>query len=387
MIQKNLKTFWKNAKKASILVGSNAVPMFNTLERGSKYKQKTKRNRRPRKKRGKAKNTLQNISQHADLALSPGPVIDLSRGRKLPKALAKYQLGWTYQHVQAGGQGMQNIDYLFMFGSREGLLGTTSTNRNDRIRLARSLFDLNPYEAIPAGTVFPAAIASPLNDSYLLEWVKGHHTIVNLTNIACDVTVYWLVCKNGNAVDPLSAWDHSLTASTLGQVAEVNATATATVSATVGQPVKEDVGQVPQHWKSFNTLWRTAYTTKFTLQGGDQRRMPFKIKYNKVVTKDALNDLPNFYLANLTCVPMVVVNGALVGLVDAQTPTPSILVTEVGYGSSKIGNFLESTISCRAIANSSRIPTVSHFNGQLVNSGINPAFVNDIDGITSKVTA
>lgn len=290
----------------------------------------------------------QSTGQHNDMDKT-SKLIVLRPKRKWFNELGKFQIVVQRAFRQiVENTGTQNVFELLWIGSLLQLYGTavgsgTSMNAD---RLRNNYFDYNPSESTTGGEA-PGLTATTTQaaDKIILRTVDYEVTLMNASNVSCEVQVLWFLCRKNTTKSVIETWQDSMDNLRLAQGG-----ATAPTSAdnrwqfNEGYATTQAYGTVPTQFTQFRKYWKLMSKDKFVLPPGDNHRIKFRILYNKVLDKaiaaqaNASNDRA---IAGYTLVPLVIARGALV-LVNGPTPnfvkTASFAATELAAGVSVTHN-------------------------------------------------
>jgi len=340
--------FYGKAKRA-YRVGKSLVRSYDTGVKvakalKSKYRKLTRKSR-PRHYAG-------SVGSHNDWATLPRKVFIVGN-KKPPKTEGTYQLVHAKDYIaEDTATGYQHVGDGVACLTRHQIGGTSvSTNvTNYQYLWGTDPFLLNPYSVPPtANSIYTTVSAVPIDsDRIVIKQVESKVQIVNLSPTAMKIRVYWLLCNKNSDDYPSVAWDEVLLERKyLQPSAAAGPTTTVGTGNTLGYESKTLHGQeLPPN---FSKRWKTIHKDVFMLQPGDNQSMSRVFVYNKSVTKQSLSENITVCLKGLTLMPLVVTEGALVGLAADSETFPSTNVDRCTYARTKIGYLHTDTITFGAV--------------------------------------
>jgi len=285
------------------------------------------------------------IGSHNDWAGLPLKSFNVT-GYKPVKTEGLYTLVHAKDFVGESSQvGYQQVGEGFATFTSTQLQGATTANVNSYLTAwGTDPFLLNPYsESVTNAIYTPASATIVSSDKCLIKHVDCKMQIVSLTPIAMKVEIYWLLCNLNSSDSPKQAWTDTLFESAYLQgLTGAGPTTTAGTAATLGFEAYTLPGAgLP---KNYHKRWKTLHKDQFMLQPGDNMQMTRRFMYNRVITRGLANEMVNLYQKGLSLQPIVVVNGALVGLGADGESFPPTNIDRVSFGRTKIGLIQTDTI-------------------------------------------
>ncbi|QDJ95272.1 capsid protein [Capybara virus 33_cap3_6684] len=287
--------------------------------------------RRSARKSSYQANAIQSASQHNDLS-SERHTIMLGAPKKLYKALGKWDYRWSVRGSTQGVQaeGVQYACDAVAYVTQNYLTAVASTSRSNPYGISDNIYNLNPYQATTGSSVFTAQ-ATPISDYVHIHDIESDYLITNFSQVACWMEVIWFTPRTQTNVSPTEAWGQAEANKRLGQTGEGAAASTATATATAGYPTYNGVsltlggsaasmhyGMSPFADKQFNYTYKKLCSTKFSLQGGDTRKISVKTMVNKTFSKGFANQQQNFqYIKGRTVFATIIVRPSIAIIQDA----------------------------------------------------------------------
>lgn len=337
----------------------------------------------------KMKTDLQGTSQHNDTSSKRFRVV-LNKPWYKSKFGTAFRFTETWDGVFTTKEGKQDIAFLRVFGNRSQLQGGTPTTlRADPQLSFVNFYELNPYRANGGSTLFPAGSAATVaaNDMIFYRSVYGKVAMINLTNLATQVKIYWFLCKKDTAKSPDTIWIDGLNAMAMGLAAAPDVMSTTVAVNTPGLPSYDDLGQSPFNVKEFKQFYKPVHSETVILQGGDQRDVNFRFEINRLIKKQAILDRASAFLAGLTVVPFAIIKGSLVAVGDTGGATEG---SEVTVGKTKVGFMCTNTHVFYPVPAENKTPTTVTYNGvvsSLVGHIVDEEMVIDTDVISKVLKA
>lgn len=329
------KNFYGKARKAYGLGKS----IYNKYRSGVKTVKAVKSQYRKFTRTRRVGHYTGNNSTHNDWAQLPAKTIVVSK-RKPWKTLGKFHLEHTRDIMleqsstgyQMTGDGISTLTTSQLYGLTNNFISNWKTT------WATDPFLLNPYSAPATNSIYTLSLGDTAsNDKYFIKDTVQTLSFVSLQPTACRVEVYWLICNTNTDRGPQSAWIDQLNSlryaqPTLGEGAHTTAGITATG---IGYGSVANPRTSPP--KGFYHYYKLLLKDQFMLQPGDNQSMKRTFVMNLMIQKDQIGDSQTTYLKGITICPLVVVNGALVGLGNDGESFPPADIDRVTYGRIKVG--------------------------------------------------
>jgi len=305
--------------------------------------------------------------------------------KKLPnhgKLLGTYHYKNVDQRIVQDVNGIQAVDYIQIFGTRQQLSGAvTSGLRTDRYTWYDSPYELNPFSQVPTTTVYPNPV--PLvarNDMLYIKNVDWKVRFVSMVQYPQEVIVDFMTPVFDCVETPIDRWIQILQTKHMGQDNQATANNLATITAIAGYATVNDVGQRPFQNQEFRSTWKSLKTLKFLLQPGEQQNFHFKVLVEKIFAKSVFETRTVSHLAGITIWPLVTVTAGLVGVSTAE----GVPATEVTFGSTKVGIVSEQNINFGALPQS-RFSSSRTYKGTLTNHVNAVRVITEDDDIVNPV--
>jgi len=321
---------------------------------GQKALQRLQRaSRKSRSKSTKRDNTyatISGISHNNDMKEIKPKTILVGR-RKGIKTVGSFKLTHINQGVNNGVQGLQQCYDTTQLFSKAHLNGTAADLTTDDAfygtKWSTSPWELNPYvvpQLNPIYTTVPTAVGR--TDKMLIKDVHQCYDVINLNAVSCKVDVYFYLCiKDGNNT-PVGLWLQYMLAKGYQQPLQSLGPNNMANTPQIGYPVAIDLYEKPP--KEFRKWFKVLSKKSFILKGGDTIKIAHKYIYNKMlINEDILRQGTNF-VKGFTILPMMVVNGALVGYEPDGAPAGTA-ATQVSFAKTKIGWVSRETITFSAL--------------------------------------
>lgn len=284
------------------------------------------------------------ITRHNDMTVHKLGTVKVPGAAKLIKnaSRGKFVYRNMNQVIVGGfgsiGQGRQAATYPEVLMTRQMLIGDTSVQRADKLRLPDDIFKLNPYSARPVNDIYvnpPPASNVDAADVVGLRNIVSELGLLSMTTVPQVVEVYWLTPKYDTNDDPNDTWNSALDAYRLGQNASTNAVLPSGLIADSGAASADNWGENPFKYSQFRNMWISLKHQKIVMQPGDQRLISLNVVYNKVFNRKTFEEVrETTFLKGITVVPFLIVRAGLVGIKENEAAPNA---TEVSYGSPKIG--------------------------------------------------
>lgn len=281
---------------------------------------------------------------------------------KHAKTLGRYDYQNQTNWIVQGSQGIQVVDYLELFFNRDQMLGTTSSDRQNRTRYADDLYTLNPFYAHPASAIYAANANVSRNDVLYIKGVDVTLNLLSMVPYPQIVKVYWMMPKLDSTQGPIDHWNSILESKRMGQGVQTLASTLTQPTAGAGKAEANDVGANPFHHREFAAHWKALKVNHLVLQAGEQINLNIKFAYEKIVNRESVT-LRSFHMRGLTIVPMIIAHAGLVGISADEASK----ATEVSHGAVKIGTVLNQKMRFEALPQS-RFSTARMFDGTLINA-------------------
>lgn len=253
-----------------------------------------------------------------------------------PQSLGTYMYTNQSQWVLQSAQGLQNVDYAETVCSRDFLMGNTTTDRFDRLKIADDPFQLNPWSQTPTNSVYTvtAAAGTSRNDMLYIKTVKLTFEILNMTLLPQTIQAYMCSPKYDTNVNPIDYWVGVMSAKNSGQTIATPAVDIADLTAGSGQASTTNPRTNPFVHAEFRKMWTSMCTAKLVLQAGEQINFTLTLDYHKVVSREVLNTArTSQFLKGLSVFPLFLTNSGLAAISSG----PGVEASEVGYGEVKVG--------------------------------------------------
>lgn len=310
--------------------------------------QRYNRGRKARSPRGDnryATNQLQGISQHNDWASRPSGTIVVGRKESVVKTIGHFHLSHFYSDITSGAQGRQITRQGMELFNINQCLGVTSNAINNSGAWGTDPFTLNPYSTAPANAIYPGIAGVANEDKIFIKDVYHHLRISAMATIPMKVKVMWFLNKKDNGGSLTGLWSSLLDGTALGQGNNLAPTSLAgPLTFTPGKAFTNDIGRTPMQVPAFKKFWKLISSDQFVLQPGDEVSIKRKFIYNKLLQKSLLQELVGFYVPGYTIVPLILVEGSLVGISESV----GVESTQCAPGSCKIGIFTKDVINFNA---------------------------------------
>lgn len=309
-----------------------------------------------------------------------GTVSLASRKSRPRKTMGTYQYDNINQWVINSFQGEQVVDFTECLFTRDQSIGITSNERGERYKWPDDPYTLNPFYRRTATTVYsiaPPGTGPEQNDLMYIKRSVCEFSMLGMTKIPTNVTIYYLTPKYDTDEEPITCWNNALVAKEMGQVAQAESTSLAVSTATAGGSKATDIGANPFYHKDFRNQWSALKTVKVVLQAGEQLNTRLTIEYNKVVSRQMLlSTRTRKFLRGLTVYPLVIAHTGLVGLktdIGAEA-------SEVGYGIVKLGTVVRYHTTFGALAQD-RFSTARTYSGLVERSTAQVRVIDDEDDV------
>jgi len=225
----------------------------------------------------------------------------------------------------------------------------STTISNFKTLWATSPFELNPYSTAPNNAIYtltPGAVMA--GDKLCVKHLLSKIHMVSLSPIAQRVQIYWMLCNHSGDDGPSAAWtDLETELKYLQTVQAVPPALTATTTTQVGFGVSTNPDARPP--ARMAGRWKTLHKDQFMLQPGDNIHIARKFIYNKIITKAYADEMVGLYQKGWTITPLVVVQGAIVGLGADGEAFPPTNIDRVTYGKCKVGYVQTNEITFAAL--------------------------------------
>jgi len=316
----------------------NGKRLFNTVSKAVRNRFKHRAGGSRTLTTASTNNAMLGVSQHNDWAKRPYRVIWVGKKKADYKTIGKFSLDHSYQVIASKSQGQQALAQLGVLFNRNQLSGTTSTLRADFAdKWATDPFLLNPYSTPPNNAIYSAAapgVAS--NDKIFIKYADHEMRFVSMETVAQRVKVMYFLCKKNTNRSITSLWQTILTSESYLQTTQAYASFIAIASITPGFTDVNQIGETPNTLKGFRNFFKLIDEDQFILQPGDQIQINRKFHFNKYVLKDTMTSMNtgDLYMPGISVVPMVFIDGALVGIsIDVGTSAAS----EVAPAATRVG--------------------------------------------------
>jgi len=339
--------FYGKAKRA-YKVGKSIVRSYDN---GIKIAKAVKSKYRKFTRKSRPSHYTGSVGSHNDWSQLPKRTFIVG-SKKAPKVEGTYQLVHGNDFIaESAGTGVQHVGLGIYCLNNNHLSGSTQSGRNFFLNYwATDPFLLNPYSVPPtANAIYTTASTVPIDsDKIIVKSVESKVNVINLSPTALKIRIYWLLCNKNSDDAPTTAWTEVLSEQKyLQPSAAVGPTGTATATNTVGYESSSLHGaELPPH---YSKRWKTIHKDVFMLQPGDNESMIRTFVYNKTITKQQLSEFTQVNIKGWTLVPLVVIEGALVGLAADGEVFGSTNVDRVTYARSKIGYLQTDKITFGAV--------------------------------------
>lgn len=193
-------------------------------------------------------------------------------------------------------------------------------------------FKLNPYHQLPPSNIFGSVNNQPDGNKTYLKKIQSHIMVSNMTNLPCSLELHWVVCKKDCALDPIDMWGQAMTQKRLlltdPTQPQQSETSTFYVSHEGTSPLV--YGESPYAHSDWRKFWKPIHRKEFQLDGCEQRRISYKIDYNKMLKKDEMLHSGANYWANQTIVVFAILRPG-VALATVGTERATTGIGKIGY--------------------------------------------------------
>lgn len=279
--------------------------------------------------------------------------------------------------------GFQSVDSGMSTLTSYQMDGTTTSNliANFKTLWATSPFELNPYSTAPPNAIYTATPGAVIaGDKLCVKYFTTKIHMVSLSPIAQRVQIYWYLCKQSSDDSPSAAWtDLDTELKYLQPTTGIGPSVTSGVPSTTttpGFPVSTNPDNKPP--KRMYTRWKELHKDQFMLQPGDNIHLARKFIYNRVITKATLADMIGVYQKGWTITPLIIVQGAIVGLGADGEAYPPTNIDRVTYGKCKIGYVQTNEITFGALS-ANRFDIKRMEMGYVQNNSTNATAIVDAD--------
>lgn len=294
----------------------------------------------------------------------------------------------TTNAIVTANEGAQAYGTLKCMNSIGQIIDKT-TSRNNRYLDATAWMDMLPNNANSTqGGLSYISDSTKSTISYLnIENAHSTMQVVNMENASCTVWVYFFLCINNTRFNPTDIWANDLFDDAQGKSPSVVTTTTANTWAT-GRVDPSFLGQYP-NTRNIKKYYKLLTCQKFLLDGGGSKRLEYDTIINKTVNDEELQDAyqssSQYFYKNLTVVPVIVAQGAPVGINDTAAST---IASEVTTAPLKIGIVQQDKIRISCPPEPSPFP-IQAANYGIVTSGsphvYGPRIINDEDALASII--
>lgn len=228
--------------------------------------------------------------------------ISLRKPKKLYKATGTYSF-----YSQFGGpvltnpEGQQGVAWLGSWCTYDQI-AVSNAAPNELYQFKDCAFDLNPYN-VWTNTATYGAGSNALKVSDRVHWKHsiGDIQICNLSNVACDATVYFFLNKVTTANAIHANMSTIFNSEGLNAVTSVQRPSVAG-TATLGFPLLNQYGISPVMSPQFRKSYKLLKKCTFGLGSGENKLLNVKFDINKTFDKQFFNVMQNTdsYIANHT---------------------------------------------------------------------------------------
>lgn len=181
-------------------------------------------------------------------------------------------------------------------------------------------------------------VSGPTSHMYLKN-VKIDYQLQNLATNPLKFTVYWCLCKDDSADDPYTTWNRAISYQQFGQ-SGAKPSYSGSTTVTSGSSQWSTHGTKPTNYKLFNDCWKVLKVQSYTLEAGARCQHDITFRYNLLVSQqlmqkkwDSSNGARFKFVQGVTIVPLVVVNGYVQYVADANNPNnPDMTYSTGKYG-------------------------------------------------------
>jgi len=346
--------------------GSVAYQGYNKAKQ--EYK-KVKKRQASKRKRGQTKVGL---SSHNDMSVHYFKI----DSKKKAKKTKMFKYSETKQGCISGIPGDQRIHDVQGLCSRTQLTGAVvSDSRSNGLTWAISPFELNPYSATrDANSLYTGASLSD-SDRFHLLGCEYQLNLLNMENIPLEFEV--LICKavTNHNYSPTQWWEQCVAEERLGQNFPTTAPNFGQSTAVSGVRGTDSRGNHPSRYRSFKKKWRIIGKYKVVIQPGDQHLIKSSINWNRTFSRLELLATSNVgtagtneYVGGVTVMPMMILNGGMVGLAGPAVGGVIPDAIEVLNGPTKLG-YIQTVDYSFAAVPMQRFRTARTFEGTVEPTG------------------
>lgn len=280
---------------------------------------------------------------------------------RLNKNVPKHDTGlWTYtQSTQgyifndAGYQAVNDIGYFAAIRQIRESDGSGYTN----IQNALALQNMNPYMT-STGSAYFSGQTTPKTNEFVLRSIDLSLELVNLTNVACVVDLYFITSKKGTNKTPFELWTEGYANEAAGKSTMTFPAAGLGAPATSGGGSFNDPHAKPNEVKLFNEYFKILKKIPLDMASSSVESLDVNIVVNKLIKTEVIErefNESHLLHPNLSVQVFGIVRGQ--PIVD-YTYTGA---TRVTYAATEIGYIARAKYSCYSVSgNAGRLNTQIH---------------------------
>lgn len=252
----------------------------------------------------------------------------------------------------------------------------------------------NPYEATSGSTIFTATTV-PLTDKICLANIEIQIDITNFENLAANVDIYLLRCKQNAVQGPIGSWTQSAQNVQSNSLSSAGTTAAGVATGgVVGYANNVVVGVKPTMFKDWMQLWKIVKVHHINLAAAAHEQVTFNVRYNQVFDMSKVIQAQTAYTAtpatwtqaniNLPFLKgglsvLVVQRGCVVDDVTAGATLPTFGTSDIGYVVTKKHVFKPMYGNANRLSGATAYPQIS------APTNANMRIINYVDGSSAPV--
>ena len=364
---------WETARRnpiafAATLANAGGVAV-QSYKKAKKEYTKIKKKQARGKKRGQVKVGL---SSHNDMSTHYFKI----DSKKKAKKAKMFKYSESKQGCINGIPGDQRVHDVQGLCSRTQLTGATlSDSRSNGLTWSISPFELNPYSATRDANALYTGASSSDSDRFHLLGCEYQLNLLNMENIPCEFEV--IICKavTNHNYSPSQWWEQCIAEERLGQNFPAPAPNFGQTTAVAGVRGSDSRGTHPSRYRSFKKKWRIIGKYKVVIQPGDQHLIKSSINWNRTFSRLELLATSNVgtagtneYVGGVTVMPMMILNGGMVGLAGPAVGGVIPDAIEVVNGPTKVG-YIQTVDYSFAAVPMQRFRTTRTFEGTVEPTG------------------
>jgi len=255
---------------------------------------------------------------------------------------------------------------------------TTATDTAFATNWMTNPFLLNPYSTAPANSIYTLTpSAYERGDRLLVKSIHHKLDLINLSIAAAKVDIYYCLCTQRTGLSPATAWATALLENNYLQTTIASGPTNIANSPTAGTVNQTKLNQHPTN-RTFVKTWKIIKHKSIILQGGDTIKTAQNVIVNKGFTRQDFEIYSdNEYIKGLSIVPLMIVNGSLIGM-EADSAGAGSTATQVSYCSTKIGVITQDEVKFAALQ-PNRYQIKRYEIGTLQEATNTQTLINDVD--------